>query len=719
MAAYAATAPVTSLHFLHLAPVGVLSNLVAVPLCGVVLTSGYAGIALAGIPWVGRACGLLCEAGGRGLLEVAAFASTWRSGSFCVQAPLLPVLVGYYGCLALAASGIGGRAVRGLAVRALLLLVAWVHLGPPPPPAGGAIEATMIDVGQGLAVTLRGPCGAQLLIDSGGSHDARFDPGERIVLPFLLAQGGRRLETLVLTHGHIDHAGGAFAVLREIEVGQLWVGPGARQSSVLSALCDLARRRGTAIVLAEAGRLDTVAGVRLHVLAPPRERARALGNEGTVVLLAGESPARLLVPGDLETEGERSLVASGMPLRAEALVVAHHGSRHGTTRAFLERVRPRWGLISVGRRNPFGHPHPAVLRRLRDSGVLVLRSDESGSVTLVAGPRGWRTRNGSIDAQRHEDEREREDQAQQDGYDRAWRTEPVGLVEQTWMPVAHPQQDREPDEVERKLGEGDRLHDDDDQERGQGRPGDDAMRAPGESVYRVPAVELSDGEQVERGHEESDPARADPPVDGQVARFDERALQQGEQERLTEAGSGRGVRPPGEDLDRFRTKQTEYENGYRYGESRDRARSGHVEQGPPVGDPPADPDHGAEGPQGRHTRQEERKRGGNPVETARRVVPHLVRPEDGERPKRVPPTGREQARQALGTEQVAGGFERSVAGVPDEPSGQAKGEAGPQEEHQVQPAPASGGAPTGSGGQPAHAGRSGVRLRGAFHGGDE
>jgi beta-lactamase superfamily II metal-dependent hydrolase len=265
----------------------------------------------------------------------------------------------------------------------------------------------MLDVGQGLAIVVGGPAGGAFLIDAGGSPDPRYDPGERVVLPFLVGRSGRYLDALVITHDHFDHIGGAFAILRELDVGAVWIGSGTRQSRRLSALADLARLQGTAVVLAERGRSAILGGVRVRVLAPRRSSEPEETNDGSVVLMIGEAPSRLLVPGDLERPGEASLLRSSVALRAEALVVAHHGSRSGTASRFLNRVHPRWALISAGRSNPFGHPHPEVLDRLATAGARVRRTDLVGTVEIRSGPTGWVPVSGDVDGQ--EDERESKD----------------------------------------------------------------------------------------------------------------------------------------------------------------------------------------------------------------------------------------------------------------------------------------------------------------------
>jgi len=385
-AAYLATAPAVVTHFGRLAPVGLLSNLVATPLCALLLGSGYGAMALFDVPLLGHALAGTSRLAAGGILEVASWAGAWEGGALVVVPPA-PWSLGLYYLLL---GPPGSRWTRRWRVGrrgAVALLAVWLHVGPPPGGGSGHTDVALLDVGQGLALAIRGPRGGRLLVDAGGSFDARFDPGERIVVPQLLRQGGRYLDVLVLTHGHLDHVGGAFAVLRDLEVGQLWVAPGAHLDGRLSALQRIAVERGTAWVAVRAGERRRVAGLPVRVLWPP---GRGAGNEASVALLVGHPPGRLLVPGDLERQGEQALVRSAESLFAEALVVAHHGSRHGTSAAFLARVHPRLALISVGRRNPFGHPHRELLSRLRGDGIPVMRTDERGTLRLRAEGTGWR-----------------------------------------------------------------------------------------------------------------------------------------------------------------------------------------------------------------------------------------------------------------------------------------------------------------------------------------
>jgi competence protein ComEC len=397
LSAALATAPVVAWHFGWLAPVGVLANLAAVPLCAASLLSALAAVLCADLPWVGFGVATACEASAAGLGWVAETASSWDAGSIAVARPSTWVLCVHYGLLAGARLPWPRPVVRQTLGGLLALSIAWVHLGAPPPRASGITEARVLDVGQGLSVALFGPTGGTLLFDAGGGAAGRFDPGERVVAPFLLERGVRRVDLLVLSHGDVDHAGGAMALFEALEVGELWLGPHGRRSPLIRHVAEEARSRGVAIRLAEAGATSHLFGIPLRVLGPDRRWSGPGTNDGSVVLVAGEAPSRLLLPGDLGSRGERELLASGQALRAEALIVGHHGSRNGTANAFLRAVRPDRAIVSAGFRNPFGHPHPALVERVRRANARLLRTDLHGAVRLLSTPRGW-----SVDSYRPE-----------------------------------------------------------------------------------------------------------------------------------------------------------------------------------------------------------------------------------------------------------------------------------------------------------------------------
>jgi competence protein ComEC len=392
--AYLATAPCAAWHFGWLAPICLLSNLAALPLCAFVLATGYATIFVSDLPVIGELlCSLLRGATGS-LLKLAEFAAEIDRGGYCVGRPHVVVVAVYY------AVGVGWVVSRGRALPkiqrwlgyAFGLCILALHTGPVPPVPPSSIEATVIDVGQAQSISVRGRRGRTLLVDTAGSRSPRFDPGERVVLPFLLSSSGRRIDTMILSHDHLDHVGGAAALLREIEVGEMCLPPGFHRSHPLSRLAEAARVGGTSIRLCQWGTRFEVGDLQVRVIAPHPTDLWLGSNDRSVAVVLGRTPHRLLIPGDLELEGEASIVGSPLPIRAEALVLAHHGSRTGTSRALLSRVRPRHAVISCGMGNRFGHPHPAVCRRVRRSRATLWRTDLDGMIRLEAVEGKWRLR---------------------------------------------------------------------------------------------------------------------------------------------------------------------------------------------------------------------------------------------------------------------------------------------------------------------------------------
>ena len=388
--AYLATAPAAARCLGRLAPVSVLSNLAAVPLCAGILLSGAGAVLLSDVPLLGAALRGSARLLVHGLLAVGSAVASHESGAFAVARPG-PLLVGGYLLLlaawALATDSPKARRVLGLGLAACLVLL---HIGPPPPGPPARPEVAVLDVGQGQAIVLRGPAGGFLLVDAASSSGGRFDLGERVVAPALRHLGCRRLAVLALTHEHDDHAGGAGAILRQFEVGEVWIAAGSHRSPRVRRLADRARERGAAIVLIERGRRWSREGIEFEFLHPDRGDLSLSVNDRSSVVVVGRAPARLLIPGDLALEGERrNLARHPAKLEAEALIVGHHGSRQSTGAAWLEAVRPAVAVISAGSGNRFGHPDPTVLDRLGRRGTRVFRTDRHGMVRLSAGPDGW------------------------------------------------------------------------------------------------------------------------------------------------------------------------------------------------------------------------------------------------------------------------------------------------------------------------------------------
>ena len=250
----------------------------------------------------------------------------------------------------------------------LLLLVPVLEWALPARPQARLI---MLDVGQGTALILETE--QAVMVYDTGPRGERFDAGEMIVVPALRAAGWRELDLLWLSHADNDHAGGAEAVVAAMPVKRLLAG---EQVSGMSA------------VPCQQGQVLSMGMATVTVLHPTDGEPQGKSNDQSCVLQIELAGQRILLAGDISAEIETRLVlADPAALRADIVLVPHHGSAGSSSAAFIEAVAPRWALVSAGYRNPHRHPRPEVLQRYHAVGARILNTAEQGAVALswVAG----------------------------------------------------------------------------------------------------------------------------------------------------------------------------------------------------------------------------------------------------------------------------------------------------------------------------------------------
>jgi competence protein ComEC len=392
--AYAATLPLVARLFGRAAPAALAANLAAAPLCAACLGAGAAAVLVGSTPGLGPLVVRAAEFAVGALLLVARWAGALPGGHLRVASPSAGLVALYVTALLAAwlwrGASRGGRLLRLLAMLAAIA----IHIGPPPPGPGPA-RVEVLDVGQGLSVLLRGPSGGFALYDAGPAGGGRFDSGDRIVIPALSARGCRRLDVLVLSHDHDDHAGGARAVLRDLEVGELWLAAGSERDRLTRSIAAYAVECGVAVRRIRRGDAARLSGLRVQALHPGLEDRRRLVNDRCLALRIGaEGREAVILPGDLEAEGERALLRAGADVRGTVLVAPHHGADGSSTAEFLAAVHPRWIVVSAGEGNRFGHPGAAALSRYAAAGARIARTDRDGTVAFEDHAWGWQPLSG-------------------------------------------------------------------------------------------------------------------------------------------------------------------------------------------------------------------------------------------------------------------------------------------------------------------------------------
>jgi competence protein ComEC len=393
-----ATFPVVLWWFHQVSLVGLFSNLILVPLTGILITP----------------LGLLALV----FSPLSAQLSSWIFG---IMSPLLDwtlTLTGFFAGLPLSHVTLSrpGFIEMGFFYVSLLILFNWKKV---PRPAvlfpasltvmllafyapqlralsGSPLRITFLDVGHGSAIVIQLPKGEKVLVDGGGTMNPEFDLGERVVAPYLWQEKITALDIVVVTHPHPDHLNGIPFILSNFKVVQVWVNGQRGEGEGQRLFDEVIRQREIPVFLREAGWKHRFSGADLEVLHPPRHWSAALQagswhgqNDTSLVLRLTCNDQAVLLPGDIEAQGEASLVSSGKELKSQVLQIPHHGSISSSQPAFIRAVGPTYGVIS-GRRGPrLPIPHEAVIQRYLDRGTKLYRTDEEGAVTFSLKGNTW------------------------------------------------------------------------------------------------------------------------------------------------------------------------------------------------------------------------------------------------------------------------------------------------------------------------------------------
>ncbi|NOT07808.1 MAG: DNA internalization-related competence protein ComEC/Rec2 [Gemmatimonadales bacterium] len=387
LGATVATAPLTAAALGSVALAGLLLNFAAIPLAAVAVPAVIGSVVVA--PLSLTAAAFLAAGGGFGLagLEgLARFGSALPVGAFQMAPGLLAALpwllvlaatlwiLGRRNTSRRAALR-GGWVVGAVGVATALPVGRWFS-----PDLGSGLSLHFLSVGQGDAALIRTPAGRWILIDAGPA-DERRDAGREVILPYLVRHGVRRLSAFVLSHAHLDHVGGAPAVFDRIPVDFILEPALPVAEPHYLRMLDQAEAGGFRWRPARAGDSLVVDGVHLVVLHPDTAWSgwREDLNDDSLVLLVRMGAFEALFAGDLGVKAESAL--AGRLGRVDLLKVGHHGSAGSSGERWLEELRPRAAVVSVGV-NRYGHPSPSALERLARAGVEVWRTDRDGTMSV-------------------------------------------------------------------------------------------------------------------------------------------------------------------------------------------------------------------------------------------------------------------------------------------------------------------------------------------------
>lgn len=261
----------------------------------------------------------------------------------------------------------------------------------------GKLYIDFLDVGQGDAALITFPNGKTMLVDGGGRFDYRkkddeaepFEPdtrgiGESVVSEVLWAKGYSSIDAILATHADADHIQGLTDVAKNFTIGTALFARTPTDDPDLIALNEILKRRRVPTEIVTRGDRLNFGDVIVEVVYPSAtdDPNAVSDNNHSIVLRITYGNRTFLLTGDIERQAELDILSSGNMLIADVIKVPHHGSRTSSTGPFVDAVKAKYAIISVGRTSPFGHPHPEVIERWKAIGANVMTTGERGMISV-------------------------------------------------------------------------------------------------------------------------------------------------------------------------------------------------------------------------------------------------------------------------------------------------------------------------------------------------
>lgn len=244
------------------------------------------------------------------------------------------------------------------------------------PVTGREMSVHFVDIGQGSAQVIVSPSGKVMVIDAGNNDD------EDDMVAYLNNLGVQKVDYMIGSHPDADHIGGMDAVIDSFDIGAIYMPKISATTQTFESVLQSIKNKGLSVKTgAEGISFDLGDGIKAEFLAPIGSSSDR--NEMSIVVKVTYGENSFLFTGDADERSENEMITQhGDKLDSTVLAVGHHGSNSSSIYAFLERVKPDYAVIQVGK-NSYGHPTPDVLERLNNTGAEIYRNDEQGTIVFT------------------------------------------------------------------------------------------------------------------------------------------------------------------------------------------------------------------------------------------------------------------------------------------------------------------------------------------------
>jgi len=237
------------------------------------------------------------------------------------------------------------------------------------------LKVYFVDVGQGDSIILN-KGNESMIIDAGPNSS------EIKLINFINSLNITKFKYVVGTHVHEDHIGGMEKVISDFEVSKVIFPKTISTTKTFNDFIDSVKNKGINLTSPKVGDVYYLSDdVKIQIVAPNSEYYDDQNNY-SIVLKVTYKNISFLFTGDAETLSEKEILQNGIDVSADVLKLGHHGSNSSTSAKFLDKVNPKYAIISVGKDNSYNHPHSEIITRLSIRNIIIYRTDILGNILI-------------------------------------------------------------------------------------------------------------------------------------------------------------------------------------------------------------------------------------------------------------------------------------------------------------------------------------------------